>query len=147
MSYAATIPSQVLQEITETRDVRLLGTTPEKWATIAKKYPFLFLVKLPARTYRLQDKDLYFSGYLSCVVVLTTSNRGFVHDIVKATFEHADEAAKSIKTAGDYGKRDYILDATRSIPWHDGAVDYFKEAGIWSKELDELQNKSLREIR
>jgi TRAP transporter TAXI family solute receptor len=52
------------------------------------------------------------------------------YNIVKAIFEHREELIRVHKEAANFTLDKQKTDATGGIPWHPGALKYFKEKGV-----------------
>ncbi len=65
--------------------------------------------------------------------------------IVKALMEHAKELSRATWEFNEWGKETAIVSNT-FMPYHPGAVKYFKEIGIWTNEQEALQQKLLAQL-
>jgi len=66
-----------------------------------------------------------------------------IYVAVKTMFEHLKEFHASQKAAEGFTKENALL--VFPFPYHSGAIRYFKEAGIWTKEHDAKQEKAIDE--
>lgn len=67
-----------------------------------------------------------------------------VYAATKALWEHRAELVK--KPVLTQWKPDEFVDPGRTfVPYHPGAVRYWKEAGLWSSEMEAVQNRLLAE--
>jgi TRAP transporter TAXI family solute receptor len=84
---------------------------------------------IPAKTYPGQDKDNKISVVQNILVANASMPDKVAYDIVKTFIEHKADLvavhgeAKSIDLANQIQKNS-------PIPWHPGAVKYFKEKGV-----------------
>ncbi len=67
------------------------------------------------------------------------------YQIVKAICEHAKEAAGATWEVTEWTKERAIV-TNAFVPYHPGAIKYFKEQGMWTSELDALQTRLLSEL-
>jgi TRAP-type uncharacterized transport system substrate-binding protein len=71
-----------------------------------------------------------------------SEDAGYV--IAKTLYEHADKVKKGHGMLRRYG-RDKMVKANVTIPYHDGAIKYYKEIGLWSEKMDKIQAGLLSE--
>lgn len=80
------------------------------------------------------------------MAVLATSSAvpdDMVYQVVKIMYEHYNEFKDSYVTWADVTLNS-ALDAHSAIPYHPGAIKFFKERGIWKAEHDAWQEKILK---
>lgn len=64
-----------------------------------------------------------------------------VYIIVKTLLKHYDELKLLDPLLVEWTPKNAIMNA--AIPFHPGAVKYYKEAGLWTKEMEEMQKNLL----
>jgi TRAP transporter TAXI family solute receptor len=64
------------------------------------------------------------------------------YQIVKVLWEHNDELGAAHPLLKDW-QRDRMASDKAFIPYHPGAIRFFREKQVWSKEMDALQAKLL----
>lgn len=64
------------------------------------------------------------------------------YKIVKTLIEKQDELTKISVRLKYWGKKDAVRQL--GVPYHPGAVRYFKEIGIWDSRMDQYQEKLLK---
>jgi uncharacterized protein len=64
------------------------------------------------------------------------------YDAVKALWDYNKELGAAYPTLKQW-RRERMLSKNAFIPYHPGAIKFFKEKGIWTKQLDALQAKLL----
>lgn len=124
----AGIPNAAIMDISTQHSIRILNIADDKAAVILKKYPFLSPFTVPANTYKNQPKAVKTVAVNAVLIVSTSVKDDVAYNIVKALFENQNELAMghakgkelSVKTAA----------SGVSIPFHPGAVKYYKEKGL-----------------
>ncbi|WP_227935257.1 TAXI family TRAP transporter solute-binding subunit [Alkalihalobacillus deserti] len=81
-------------------------------------------------------------------VTLVSSNQVSdeeAYEITKALWEHYEELPKIFGWYKDLTP-DKMFNPAPSAPYHSGAIEYFKEAGIWTDEADEYHQELMNSI-
>ena len=84
---------------------------------------------IPAGTYTGQKKDVTTFGVKATVVTSNAVEADLVYLVVKAVFENFDDFKKQHPAFASLKKEDMIADGL-SAPLHEGAIRYYKEAGL-----------------
>jgi len=66
------------------------------------------------------------------------------HAIVKTLWEHDKELGPIHVRLKDWTKDRYVTNKA-TIPYHPGAVNFYKEVGAWGTEMENLQKQLLKE--
>jgi TRAP transporter TAXI family solute receptor len=89
-----------------------------------KKYGNLYVEdRIPKETYKGMDAD-------NRLVAHQNMDDKTAYNIVKAVFDHRDELIRVHKEAENFKLENQKSAAAGGIPWHPGAVRYFKEKGV-----------------
>lgn len=124
----AGIPNAAIMDISTQNEVRILTIPADVSAKMIQKYPFLAAVKVPANTYKGLSADVPTVAVNAVLIAGSQLKEDMVYNLTKALFENqADLAAAHAK-----GKELDIKYAVQgvSIPFHPGAVKYYKEKGL-----------------
>ena len=62
------------------------------------------------------------------------------YEVVKALWEYNQELGAAYPTLKEW-QRDRMVSDKAFIPYHPGAIKFFKEKGVWTKEMEALQAK------
>jgi TRAP transporter TAXI family solute receptor len=124
----AGIPNAAIMDISTQHSVKIINIADDKAGQLVKKYPFLSPFTVPANTYRNQTKEAKTVAVNAVLIVSTDVKDDVAYNLVKTLFEGQNELAAahakgkelSLKTAA----------AGVSIPFHPGAVKYYKEKGL-----------------
>ena len=66
-----------------------------------------------------------------------------IYEIAKILWEHNDELVK--RPGLMEWKRERFVTEEPMMPYHDGAIKFFKEKGLWTKEMEAFQKARLAE--
>ena len=67
-----------------------------------------------------------------------------VYEVVKALWVHNQELGEANPILKAW-RRERMVSQNVTIPYHPGAIRFFKETGAWSKEMDAVQAKLIGE--
>ena len=140
----SSIEGPMMKELVAKTKIRVLPFGADKMAFVHGKNPGLFLVQTPAG---LTGIEAGLPVISSPTTLHTTSElpEEYAYLTVKTMLEKYDE----LVPASPYLKQYSANRAVRMTPvlYHPGAVRYYKEKGLWTNEVDELQAKLLRETK
>lgn len=139
-----THPSAKWAELAATHPMKIVSIDDEHMKKMIKNVPYMFPMKIPGGTYKTIPKDVQVSAFSSIICGNGDLPDSFVYELTKAVWTHFDEF-KTYHAGAKY----FSTEAVKRInymPYHPGAIKYYKEIGVWTKELDERQNKLLAEI-
>ena len=124
----AGIPNAAIMDIGTQHSVRIINIADDKAALITKKYPFLSPFTIPANTYKGQTNAIKTLAVNAVLIISTEAKDDVAYNIVKTLFENQSELA----AAHAKGKELNLKTASSgvSIPFHPGAVKYYKEKGL-----------------
>jgi len=123
----AGIPNAAIMDISTQHEVRILNIPADMAAKLTVKYPFLAAVKVPAGTYKNQTQDAATVAVNAVLIVGNDTPADVVYNLTKALFDNQAELA----SAHAKGKELNLQNAVQgvSIPFHPGAMKYYKEKG------------------
>lgn len=124
----AGIPNAAVMDVATQNPIRILNIQEALLKKLTDKYPFLSAVKIPANTYRGLTEETNTVAVNAVLIVNSDIKEDVVYNLTKALFENQAELA----SAHAKGKELNIQSAAKgvSIPFHPGAVKYYKEKGI-----------------
>lgn len=114
---------------------------------ILKKWPMFHKDVVPVGLYQgLPKQEVPVLGSLTYEFVHSDLPDNLVYAICKAVWDHIDEF-QSI--AGPTGKEYTLKNAVFNpvAPFHNGAIQYYKEKGVWTPELEKKQQELLAEVK
>lgn len=123
----AGIPNAGIMDVSTQHAIRILDIAGPEAGKLVAKYPFLAPAKVPAGTYKGQDKEVNTVAVNAVLIAGNHLKEDVVYNLTKALFENRAELA----SAHAKGKELEMSKAVKgvSIPFHPGAVKYYKEKG------------------
>jgi hypothetical protein len=96
-----------------------------------QKYGKLYIQdRIPKATYKGMDADNRQATVMNLLVAHQNMDEKTAYNIVKTIFDKRDELIRVHKEAENFKLENQKSAAAGGIPWHPGAVRYFKEKGI-----------------
>ena len=124
----AGIPNAGIMDVSTQNEIRILDIPADVAAKLTQKYPFLAAVKVPANTYRGQTAEVSTVAVNAVLIAGNSLSEAMVYNLTKALFENQAELA-SAHAKGKELNLQYAVKGV-SIPFHPGAVKYYKEKGM-----------------
>ena len=124
----AGVPNSALQELAYTAGLILIPVDDDAAAKICSKYGYYTKTTIPGGTYEGTDTDTQALAIMCTLAVSSKLDTDTVYQMTKALFENLPDLA----TAHAKGKEVSAAKAITgvSVPFHEGAVKYFKEIGL-----------------
>jgi TRAP transporter TAXI family solute receptor len=124
----AGIPNAAIMDISTQNDIRILNIGDDAVQKLTQKHPFLSSAKVPAGTYKNQASDVNTVAVNAVLIVNSEIKDDVVYNLTKVLFENQQDLA----AAHAKGKELNLQSAVKgvSIPFHPGAVKYYKEKGV-----------------
>jgi uncharacterized protein len=122
-------PSGSIMEATTTCDTVLVNITGDVVDKLVKDNDFYRKAIIPGGMYRKNPVDIQTFGVGATVVTSTALDSNTIYQVVKSVFENFDEF-KSLHPDFSHLKKSEMVKDSLSAPLHDGAIKYYKEAGL-----------------
>lgn len=138
----------VVQELNAKKGARFLplDPSPELVEKMKRFFPgYMVKVKEGPDVVGIKGEQ-YMWAYDFYVVALSELPEPVVYSITKALYENCKEFELVHKRLAEWN-RESFLSKNVVLPYHPGAVKYFKEKGIWTKEMEEIQSRLLSQTR
>jgi len=145
LSYTLGVPNASITELTNGFDCRFISIDQETLDKISQDCPFFFPYTMPAGTYSGQDSDVGMVGYVYFLVAKNDVATDVVYELAKALYDNYEELCAIHPLMEDYSSE--FISRNTVAPWHPGVIQYFKEKGLWTNELQELQDQLLAEVQ
>ncbi|RPJ77154.1 MAG: TAXI family TRAP transporter solute-binding subunit, partial [Desulfobacteraceae bacterium] len=123
----AGIPNAGIMDVATQHEVRILDIPADMAAKLTQKYPFLAGAKVPANTYKGQTAEVATVAVNAVLIAGNQLKDDLVYNMTKALFEN-QAALASAHAKGKELNLQYAVKGV-SIPFHPGAVKYYKEKG------------------
>lgn len=123
----AGLPNPGIMDVASQSEIRILNIPEDMVKKITAKYPFLSPAKVPANTYK-NVPEASTVAVNAVLIVNTGIKDDVVYNLTKTLFDNQAELA----AAHSKGKELTLQTAVKgvSIPFHPGAVKYYKEKGV-----------------
>src|SRR5687767_14849709 len=96
-----------------------------------QKYGNLYVQdRIPKETYKGMEADNRQATVMNLLVAHQNMDEKTAYNIVKAVFDHRDELIRVHKEAENFKLENQKSAAAGGIPWHPGALRYYKEKGV-----------------
>ena len=122
-------PSGSIKEATTSCDSVLVNVTGPEIDKLVEENDYYRKATIPGGMYRGTDEDTMTFGVGATFVTSAKVPEDVIYNVVKAVFENFDEF-KKLHPAFEGLKKEEMIKDGLSAPLHDGAVKYYKEAGL-----------------
>ena len=122
-----TSPASAVMDLASARDVDLVPVDDKTMSELHRMNPGYHMLKIKAGTYPKQDKDVPAIGYTTHVVVACDLPEDTVYRMTKVMASHIADMAAVVKPIEGLTAKDLAVDI--GVPFHQGAVKYYKEVG------------------
>jgi TRAP transporter TAXI family solute receptor len=122
------VPTLAIRDVSTQTEIRILPISADVAAKLTQKYPFLAVAKVPANAYKGLTQDVPTVAVTAVLIAGNHLKEDMVYNLTKALFDNQTELA----AANAKGKELNLKYAVQgvSIPFHPGAVKYYKEIGL-----------------
>jgi TRAP transporter TAXI family solute receptor len=127
----AGVPNAALQELAITAGLVLVSVDGAEADALLAKHGYYTKKVIPAGTYKGSDADVNTVAVKATLAVSASLDEKVVYDLTKALFENQAELATAHAKGKDLNAA-YAVTGV-SVPFHAGAVKYFKEIGLTVK--------------
>lgn len=147
-TFNAALGMAVVQELEATKGARFLSfdPSPEAFARMQEFYP-CFPVTLPPGPGRVGVKEPNtFQVYNFYLVGAEKLSDDAAYTIVKTIWDNREDLIKTHSRFRELTLEQQCFVSNKAIiPYHPGAIKFYKEKGLWGPEMDTLQKKLLAE--
>lgn len=127
--YVVGVPNGSIKEATTACDAVMVNVQGKEIDGLISEFPYYSAATIPGGTYRGTDADTSTFGVRATFVSSTDVPEEVIYQVTKAVFENMD-SFKKMHPAFANLKKERMIKAGLSAPLHDGAVKYYKEAGL-----------------
>lgn len=136
-------PASTLSDLAQSVDVVFLSLPEDKLAAVLSELgPAFHKGVIPAGTYKGQTGEVAVPALSTDLVVRGDFPEDSAYNIIKTIMEGQKELAAVHKEGKSWNLEKTLQDPP--LPFHPGAVKYFKEVGAWTPELDKWQQEQLK---
>jgi TRAP transporter TAXI family solute receptor len=130
--YTVGHPNRSILEATIVCDSHIVQVADPVVDKLVQDNPYYTHETIPGGIYRGNYKDIKTFGVRAMVVSSTNTPQETVYQVVKSVFENFDEFNRAHHVLHNQTREGMIIDDS-SVPLHEGAMHYFKEAGLLNK--------------
>jgi TRAP transporter TAXI family solute receptor len=118
--------------------------SPEGARRMAEVFPGSYPMELKAHAPGTTGilKDTVVQAYDVFFITSTHLSVDAGYAIVKTLYEQSEAVQKGHGMLRRFGK-DKMVKPNVTVPYHDGAIKFYKEVGLWSPEMDKVQENLL----
>jgi TRAP transporter TAXI family solute receptor len=121
------LPNAAIMDVAAMHSIKLLAIEEDKIAKLEQKYPFLAPARIPGGLYKGQSSEVKTMAVMAVLIASSQMKDDVAYQLTRVLFENQAELA----AAHAKGKELNIQTAVKgvSIPFHPGALKYYKEKG------------------
>jgi TRAP transporter TAXI family solute receptor len=139
------VPSKV-QEINKSKgECVFVDLTEEQVDYVEKNNPGYFRAVIPKGRYANLKEMKWAICFQTCLHVRETMDPAVVYELVKIVLEHHDDWVGTHPQAKQWGL-DQKPVTLAAEPYHEGAVKYYKEKGLWTEEVQKHNDELFRKL-
>lgn len=129
------VPTASITQACAGQDIHFIPYDAEAVDRLTRQYNFFERKQIPAGTYRGQTDDFHGLNVGSMILVTSTHiDEETVYLFTKTLFENASDVLEKHPAGRAINPQNVVRDT--GTPFHDGAIRYYREAGIWSQDGD-----------
>lgn len=128
----ATGGTPALTELANSHKLNWIGVEEAGIKYVIDKYPFLSQFTIKGGSNKGQDNDVTSVGDIVHIIVRTDMAEEEAYQITKAIMDNVDELKVAVPAGADY-KLETATITSKVLPYHPGAIKYYKEKGVWKE--------------
>jgi TRAP transporter TAXI family solute receptor len=135
-------PSAPIMKLSQKTDIRFVSLPPDKMEQVLETMgPAFRDGVIPAGLYKGQEEAAHVPTLSACLVSAAGASEEAVYQVVKTLFTHPKELSAVHKAAKHWTVENTL--ATAHLPFHPGAIRYFREIGVWTEAHQQRQDALL----
>lgn len=125
----AGIPTSAVSELCATADAKVISIDEDLIAKLSAEFPWYARAVIPAGTYEGQTGDVVTTGVTITICIDESVPDDVAYDLAKTMFGNIDTLKKVHNALKDLSV-EVAVQNLAGLPIHDGAAQYYKEAGV-----------------
>lgn len=127
------VPTASIVQAASGREVRFVPFDPEVRDELVERYPFFDKATVPGGTYPGVEEDYPCLNVGSAhLIAAADADPELIYQVTKGIWEN--RAAVTEKHAAGRAIREGVVTRDTGTPFHPGAVDFYREIGLWPEE-------------
>ena len=124
------VPTASITRASSSQNIFFIPFDDAAKQSLFENYPFFNAVVIPSRTYRGQNEPFHGMN-VGAMHLITAANidTEIVYRFIKILYEQRAEVVKTHPAGKAINPKNVVKDT--GIPFHPGAIHYYKEIGIW----------------
>lgn len=138
------VPGAVMQINEAKGECLFVNLSAEQARFVAKRMEGYYIQNIPANDPRFRNKSAVPNAvcYQNAMFTSAGKDPDVVYAITKAILEHPEEFSDTHPSAKYWSLKHRPV--SLAVPYHEGAIRYYKEKGLWSPEAQAYQEKLLK---
>lgn len=131
----AASPVPIIVDLSRQIAIRLISLTPAEVKTLTDAQPYYVDIAIPGGTYKGIDTNTITFGGITALFCRQDLDEDLVERVVRAICEHPQEKEAIHPLARQWNLKNAFRGAgyaTKYIPFHPGAIKYFREKRLWN---------------
>ncbi len=139
------VPGAVMQVNEAKGECKFINLTKKQAQYVVKRMEGYYIQDIAANDPRFRNKSPVLNAicYQSAMFTSADEDRDIVYGVTKAILEHTDEFAGSHPSAKYWSLK--ARPVSPDVPYHEGAIRFYKEKGLWSSQMQAYQEKMLKQ--
>lgn len=130
-----------MQEMAQQHGVRFPSLTVEEQQAAVDEVGWIFPATIPAGSVRGHEQDAIVLAARAMLVTNANLPDDLVYEMTKALYDNQDELASYHPRAAEWADLEVGATMHGVLPYHDGAIQYYKERGVWTDEAEAAQRE------
>lgn len=137
------VPGAVMQVNEAKGECKFINLTKKQAQYVVKHMEGYYVQDIAANDPRFRNKSPVHDAicYQSAMFTSADMDPDIVYGVTKAILEHTDEFAASHPSAKYWSLK--ARPVSPDVPYHEGAIRFYKEKGLWSSQMQAYQDKML----
>jgi TRAP transporter TAXI family solute receptor len=147
MGWPYTTAAPWVEELANLGKVQFVSDTPQGNQKMTEKYPVFASVTLPGGSYKGQDTDQLCTGLIQTLDINADVPADLVYAVTAALYDNFEQWSGYHANVKDFALPGAIAVERMVNPFHEGAIKYYKEKGLWTAEHEARQKALLEKVK
>lgn len=127
-------------------ECQFVNLTSEQADYVAKRNPGYYKAVIPAGKYANKKEMRYAIAFQTCLHIRANLDQDVAYELTKILLEKHNEWVGAHPQAKDWGL-DKAPVTIATEPYHPGAIKYYKEKKLWTKEVAEHEEAMTKQLK